>query len=157
MDPLDLTRTAGLLGGSFAVGAVSGLVPLLNTEAFVMGLALVHPRGRLAPAVVSITLGQLLAKLLLYQVGRGSLSLPGLRHGRGRMAEMRARLEERRSCVAAVVFASATLGLPPFYLVSMAAGSLRWPLARFLLVGGAGRLARFTVIAAVPGLLGMPR
>ena len=157
MDPMQLTRTAGFLGGSFTVGVVSGLVPVLSTEAFLLALAVVAPPGTLVPAMLLTTLGQLLAKLLLYLAGRGSSSLPLVERSRGRLAALRARLEKRRAGVAAVVFTSATLGFPPFYLVSVAAGSLRWPLARFLLVGGSGRLLRFAAIAAVPGLLGMQR
>ena len=157
MDPMELTRTAGLLGGSFLVGLVSGLVPLVNTEAFLLALAVVAPRGTLVPAVLLTTLGQMAAKLLLYQAGRGSLSLPFVERSRGRLAAVRERLEKRLAGVAAVVFTSATLGFPPFYLVSVAAGSLRWPLARFLLVGGCGRLLRFAAVAAVPGLLGVQR
>jgi membrane protein DedA with SNARE-associated domain len=53
------------------------------------------------------------------------------------------------------VFASATAGWPPFYLVSLAAGSLRYSLARFVLVGGSGRLIRFAVLVAVSRFLGV--
>ena len=41
--------------------------------------------------------------------------------------------------------------------ISIAAGSLRYSLARFLLVGGSGRLLRFAAIVALPGLLGAAR
>jgi membrane protein YqaA with SNARE-associated domain len=157
MDPMELTRTAGLLGGSFIVGLVSGLVPIVNTEAYLLALAVVAPPGTLIPAVLLTTLGQMAAKLLLYLAGRGSVSLPFVERSQGRLAAVRERLEKRLAGAAAVVFSSATLGFPPFYLVSVAAGSLRWPLARFLLVGGCGRLLRFAAIAAVPGLLGVLR
>jgi membrane protein YqaA with SNARE-associated domain len=56
-----------------------------------------------------------------------------------------------------VVFSSALTGVPPFYVVSVAASSLRLSLARFLLVGGSGRLLRFAAIVALPGLLGASR
>jgi len=72
-----------------------------------------------------------------------------------RVGELKDRLERARTGAAAVVFASAATGLPPFYVVSVAAGSLRWSLARFLLVGGTGRLLRFAAVVAVPRLLGV--
>jgi membrane protein YqaA with SNARE-associated domain len=152
---MESTRTLGLLGGSFLFGLGSGLVPFLNTEAFVMALAAVAPPSVLVPVVVLTTLGQMVAKSLLYLAGSGVVSLP-LLGGRGRgLGELRDRLDRERAGAAAVVFASATIGLPPFYLLSVVAGSLRWPLARFLLVGGGGRLLRFAVIAALPRFLGI--
>jgi membrane protein YqaA with SNARE-associated domain len=151
---MELTQALGLLGGSLTVGVVSGLVPLLNTEAYLLAVSAWAPREALLPAVVLTTLGQMLAKALLYLAGSRGAS-PRLLGRRGaRLGQLKARLERARTGAAALVFASATTGVPPFYLVSVAAGSLGWSLARFLLVGGSGRLLRFAAIVAVPRLLG---
>ena len=48
---------------------------------------------------------------------------------------------------------SAFTGLPPFYLVSVAAPALGVPFRTFLAVGLAGRLLRFGVLVALPLLI----
>jgi membrane protein YqaA with SNARE-associated domain len=151
---MDLASVLGLLGGSVAVGAVSGLVPLLNTEAYLLGVAALAPRETLLPVVVLTTIGQMASKSLLYLAGSGAMSARLLGRRASGLDTMCSRLAQARAGLAAVVFASATTGLPPFYLVSVAAGSLRFSLARFLVVGGGGRLIRFGAIVALPRLLG---
>lgn len=154
---MQLTRLLGYCGGSFAMGLVSGLVPALNTEAYLLMVAAVAPREAVLPAVAFVTLGQMVAKGLLYLVGSGAVSSRLLGARAGRVAGMRQRLVRMRAGASALVFSSAATGIPPFYLVSLAAGSLRFSLARFLLVGGSGRLLRFAAIVAVPRLLGAGR
>src|SRR4029453_1176973 len=70
---MELTRLVGYCGGSFAVGLVSGLVPAVNTEAYLLMIVALAPRGVAVPAVVLVTLGQMLAKALLYLAGTGAL------------------------------------------------------------------------------------
>jgi membrane protein YqaA with SNARE-associated domain len=154
---MELTRVIGYCGGSFAVGLVSGLVPALNTEAYLLMIVALAPRGVVVPAVVFVTLGQMLAKALLYLAGSGALGSRFLSARGERLAGLERRLASMRTGAAAVLFSSALTGIPPFYLVSVAAGSLRYSLARFLLVGGSGRLLRFAAIVALPGLLGAAR
>jgi membrane protein YqaA with SNARE-associated domain len=48
-------------------------------------------------------------------------------------------------------------GFPPFYVVSLLAGTFRVNLAAFFLVGLAGRFIRFAVLALFPGWLGIGR
>jgi membrane protein YqaA with SNARE-associated domain len=62
---------------------------------------------------------------------------------------LRARVERWRSKDLLVLFSAAT-GLPPFYLLSILAGSLRFPFARFAAAGFAGRIVRFAVVMSVP-------
>lgn len=95
--------------------------------------------------------GQMLAKSALYLAGRGVLSLP-LRSGR-KLDALRARLEGNRAGVTGVLFASACAGVPPFYVVSVLAGTLRWSLPRFVVVGFCGRLLRFTIVLGLPQAL----
>jgi len=151
---MDLASVVGLFGGSVAVGAVSGLVPLLNTEAYLLGVAALAPRETLLPVVVLTTIGQMASKSLLYLAGSGAMSPRLLGRRASGLDTMCSRLAQARAGLAAVVFASATTGVPPFYLVSVAAGSLRFSLARFLVVGAGGRLIRFGAIVALPRLLG---
>ena len=54
---------------------------------------------------------------------------------------------------AATVFVSAATGVPPFAVVSPLAGGWHLRLSSFLVVGFAGKSARFAGIVLVPGLL----
>jgi membrane protein YqaA with SNARE-associated domain len=67
---------------------------------------------------------------------------------------LKRRLEQAPGAAAAVIFTSAVSGLPPFYLVSVAAGALRVSLARFLILGASGRFLRFASVVALPRLIG---
>ena len=53
----------------------------------------------------------------------------------------------------AVVFLSALVGFPPFFVVSLAAGALGVEFRRFFAAGAIGRLVHFTVVACIPELL----
>jgi membrane protein YqaA with SNARE-associated domain len=152
---MELATALGFLVGSFVVGLVSGLVPVVNTEAYLLAVAAFAPSDRLLPVIVLTTIGQMIAKSLLYLAGSGAMSSRILGARAARIAEVKSRLEKAPTGVAALGFASATAGWPPFYLVSLAAGSLRYSLARFVLVGGSGRLIRFAVLVAVSRFLGV--
>ena len=152
---MELAKAFGFLAGSFVVGLVSGLVPVVNTEAYLLAVAAFAPSDRLLPVIVLTTVGQMIAKSLLYLAGSGVMGSRFLGARAARLDEVKSRLERAPTGVAALVFASATAGWPPFYLVSLAAGSLRYSLARFVLVGGSGRLVRFTALVSVSRLLGV--
>ena len=154
---MELTRLLGYCGGSLGIGFVSGLLPAVNTEAYLLTLAALAPSPTLAPAVLCVTAGHMLAKALLYLAGSGALECRFLAKPEGRLADVRRRLGSLQGGASAVVFSSALTGVPPFYVVSVAASSLRLSLARFLLVGSSGRLLRFAAIVALPGLLGASR
>jgi membrane protein YqaA with SNARE-associated domain len=154
---MEHTRLLGCCGGSLAFGFVSGLVPAVNTEAYLLTLAALAPSGALAPAVVFLTVGHMLAKALLYLAGSGALRSRFLAARQARLDGVKRRLGPMRSGTWAVLFSSALTGIPPFYVVSVAAGSLRVSLPRFLIVGGSGRLLRFAAVVALPGLLAAAR
>ena len=46
--------------------------------------------------------------------------------------------------------ASATAGIPPYYVMTLAAGAIRMDLTFFLVVGFIGRLLRFAFIVVLP-------
>ncbi len=137
---------------SALVSLVSGLVPVVNIEAYLLAVAVLAPTLPGWPIVLIATLGQMAAKYVLYVSGRD-----GLRPRAGRHAERLERagrmLSEHRAGTSAVVACSALTGLPPFYAVSVMAGVLRLPLARFMLLAGACRVLRFAVVFYAPGLL----
>lgn len=137
----------------FALTTVSAIVPWVNAEVIVLSLpAVAKSRADLIALVLVATAGQMLGKGVVYWVGRGSGQLPT-----GRVREARDRwcaLATRRPwSPLAFVLLSSTVGVPPFYVMSLVAGALRVCFGAFLLAGTCGRLLRFGTLALVPGLV----
>ena len=147
MTGLAETAIAGL------VGVVSALLPIVNAEAYALLAGIRMEPGPAVVIVVALSAGQTLGKLVLFQVARrgsGRLHARLSRRGEGRAAHWKDRvcgLMTRRGTGLPTVLASATLGLPPLALVSLAAGASaqrRWEFGAVCLIG---RSARFAAIA----------
>jgi membrane protein YqaA with SNARE-associated domain len=136
---------------TFVVSFVSGFVPIVNTEAYLLSLSALSSVPAV-PVILLSTVGQMCAKLLLYLGGRGLVKLPLGRPGE-RLDKVRAELERRRGKTDAFIFASAFLGFPPFYAVTVLAGVVQVPVLDFLLPSTAGRLLRFATVFLFPQLV----
>jgi membrane protein YqaA with SNARE-associated domain len=134
---------------TLAAAFLSGFVPLVNIEAYLLGAAALVPGAPPLLVIVPAALGQMAAKAVLFLGGRGLIGLP-LRI-RERALAVSVHLGTRRR--PALVFTSALTGLPPFYVVSVAAGMLSFRPGSFLLAGLAGRLLRFGAVFALPGFV----
>ena len=142
-----------ILGGLLIGTAVSGILPLINAELLVVGAAVAAP-GVGVPLVVAVsTVGQMATKTLLYGLARWA---PGRLPRKARAALDRASeaVSARGGAASSLVFASAVVGVPPFYGVSLAAGALRMRLRTFVLSGSMGRLVRFGALAWGARLIG---
>ena len=148
MDPLELTTRYGWYLGTLAYSVLSGIVPFLNCEVFLLLLAVKAPRHMLVSLIVTTTAGQMFAKSLLYWTGRGVLRLP-MPKEEGLLASISKQLGTGWRG-ALIIFASAVVGVPPFYAMSIACGALRWSFTSFLLFGFAGRLLRFSAVLLIP-------
>jgi membrane protein YqaA with SNARE-associated domain len=143
----------GLVLVSFVVCFVSGFLPLVNAEAYLLSVSALSPARLGVPLTVAGACGQMTAKALLYLSGRGILRLPLGRHGdkvKAKMEQAQARLEAHRGHTGTVLFASAFLGLPPFYFVSILAGTLRISFGLFFGAGLLGRILRFGIFVLLP-------
>jgi membrane protein YqaA with SNARE-associated domain len=142
---------AGTWLTTLVVSLLSGLIPLIHIETYLLAVAALTPSAAW-PVILITTLGQMMAKVVLYLSGRHGLRP---RAGRFRDKLERAETAMRRHPAGpdAVVLASAFLGFPPFYGVSVMAGVLEIPLARFLLVATPARLLRFAAVFYAPRLL----
>jgi membrane protein YqaA with SNARE-associated domain len=146
----DLVVRLGLPLATFLYCVASGLVPILNAEIFLVGVAAISPDKSVAAVAILGALGQMIAKSGMYLGGRGMLKLP-LGKRRADLDAVQARIERWRS-KDLLVFVSASVGLPPFFAVSIFAGTLRFPFVRFMLAGFLGRLLRFGLVVAVPAI-----
>jgi membrane protein YqaA with SNARE-associated domain len=61
-------------------------------------------------------------------------------------------MEARPRAGAAVLLASATVGVPPLYVVAIACGAVRMNVVAFFVIGTLGRLVHFAAVAALPQL-----
>ncbi len=150
MSPEALVVRLGFPLATFVYCVASGFVPLLNAEVFLVGIAAIAPRESLPAVAALAALGPMVAKAGMYLGGRGVVRLPrGKRHEE--IAGWQARVERWRS-KDLLVLVSASVGLPPLFVMAVLAGTLKFPFARFLAAGFVGRLARFSVVVAVPAV-----
>ncbi len=137
---------------TFAVCIAGSIVPLINTEIYLVSAVALSPPAYVVPLVIAASVGQMVGKVVMYYAGRGVLKLPSERV-RTRMVAMQARIQARPRAGAAVLFTSATVGLPPLYVVAIACGAARMNLVSFIVLGTVGRLIHFAAVAAIPQLV----
>ena len=128
--------------GALGTGVASALLPLVNAEAYGMLTATRSHAWLAVLLVLALAVGQTAGKLVLFESAR---------RGAGRWTgRWSAKLADSRwagrATGPAVVLGSATLGLPPLAIVSLAAGAAgqtRWTFGVLCLVG---RSVRFAVL-----------
>jgi membrane protein YqaA with SNARE-associated domain len=135
--------------GTFAVCVVGAIVPFVNTEIYLLSVSALSPRAFVGPLVVAATVGQMTGKVAMFYAGRGVLHLRGERLRAG-LAATRARLEARPTLAKLVLFSSATIGIPPLYVMSVACGAVGMGVAPFVVIGTVGRLIHFAAVALLP-------
>jgi membrane protein YqaA with SNARE-associated domain len=142
-----------LMGAALACAA-GGVLPWISSEAAVAAAVLLLPAGWRTILVVACALGQIAAKSGLYGLARWA---PHRLPARALQLAARAdRYRDRRWTLAVTIFTGALVGLPPFYLVTLACGILRVPFVLYALAGVAGTLLRYTTVARAAVALGAP-
>ncbi|MCA5893180.1 VTT domain-containing protein [Isoptericola sp. NEAU-Y5] len=155
----------GLLLGTFGVGLVSAILPVVNLEVYlgVVGAQVsgTAPAARLVALALAAGAGQTLGKLVWYLLGARSLESRWVRHkldlrGRRRRFESwRDRIADRPWLSALVLLASSVVGIPPLLIMAVVAGSLRVPLVVFVPTVALGRALRaWCLLAGVGTLVG---
>lgn len=145
-----IVEALGIYGATLVIGVLSGLIPIVNGELFLLGairLLADDLPGAIFVAVL-MSIGQMIAKIILYQAALKATDL-----GTGRFAEKlrkaRQKVDKWRNKPLSILFLSATLGLPPFYIVTLVAGILEVRFVAFLWIGLTGRLIRFIALALI--------
>ncbi len=134
-----------LLSSAFVASVVSGFIPFVNAEVVVAGAAVAAPPGYMVPVIAVCSIGQMLAKVALYA---GMRWLPDRLPAKAteRLERASAKVKKLEHAGLTLVLVSAVVGLPPFYLISLAAGAMKLSLAGFIVAGTAGRTVRFAII-----------
>lgn len=137
----------------FLVAVASAVVPWVNGEVMVLALAAAVAAERdLVGLALAAAAGQMTGKAVMYWAARGGATLPGARVAT-QLDIWRARFEERPGQSLGLMCVSAFAGVPPFYLMTLVAGALRFPFAVFLAIGIAGRFLHFLAVVLVPRLV----
>jgi membrane protein YqaA with SNARE-associated domain len=142
-----------IASGCYAIAVVSAIVPWVNAEVVMLSAApLARTQVQLAALVALVTLGQRTGKSIMYWISRKAARprAPRVQQAIDRWQE---RFQRHPGSALGVMAISSTVGLPPFYVVAIAAGALHVPFGRFLAVGTAGRLVHFALLALVPQLV----
>ncbi|MEQ1870685.1 MAG: VTT domain-containing protein [Vicinamibacterales bacterium] len=139
--------------GYYGAAVVSAVAPWVNGEVLMLSaVPLAGSRTRLAALVIAVSAGQMTGKTIAYWLSRRSTRARSPRLQRA-LDRWQARFEARPWAALATTFVSALVGIPPFFIVSMLAGTLRVAFGQFLAVGTVGRLIHFALVAFVPELL----
>jgi membrane protein YqaA with SNARE-associated domain len=137
----------------FGMSVASAIFPWIAVEIIVLALPALAPSlPALALLVVLATAGQMAGKCLVYWTGRRTF-----RHAGPRVARAVERwgdaMTRRPRGAFGLVFLSSSVGFPPFFLITAAAGALRVSFSQFVVAGTAGRLLRFGALVFVPRLV----
>jgi len=149
----DLGATLGVYLATFVVCFVSGFVPLVNAETYLISTAVLTPTSALVPLALLATAGQMAAKVLMYLAGKGAIRLAIMDRAKDKMVRLSGKLDQSPRRVDLFLFVSASVGIPPFYVVSLLAGASGVPFVRFLAAGTTGRFVRFVVTLGLPHLV----
>ncbi len=152
MDFTQLVNSYGLYLASVIVGFSSALIPLINIEAYLLLLGVLLKDSRLYFLLFLLTLTHLSGKMLLYYIGRGSLKL-NLFDLEKRIESAQAKYKMVRIGSLWTLLASALVGMPPFYVVTIVSGTMKIKVWQFFSIGFMGRLIRFSVILFLPQIV----
>lgn len=137
---------------ALGAGLLSGIVPTGTAEAAAVAIGLMASPRLAAAMWVAFTVGHVVAKLPWYGLGLHGDRVAGARAARW-VVKARTLLGRRPQYGPALLFVSALTSIPPFHVAAIAAGLLRIAPTPFIALCLAGRLIRFGLLAASPGLL----
>ena len=136
----------------FGVALASAFLPFIPIEAY-LGAAVSESGQPWWALAAAATAGQMIGKIAIFLAGRQSMEWEWLRRRMAKydvekyVVRMHEAAQRRRLAVDGIVFVSASVGLPPFAVISLLAGQVGMSLPRFLVIGSVGRLIRFSAVA----------
>ncbi|MEH3033443.1 MAG: VTT domain-containing protein [Aeromicrobium erythreum] len=151
-----------IVGAAFLFGVASAILPVLNAEAYVVGLGALVRGDKLVVAILALTLGTSVGKAIVFElVRKGSDRFRSKDKETGERKPPRNRFVvwwrrfsdlllgwlERPYLGAATVFVSSLLSVPPLAVVTVLAALSKQPHWLFQLMVFLGRSIQFLVIA----------
>ncbi len=142
----------GIFLGTLILSFFSGFLPFINIEAFLVWFSLTQNKNLFLVIVTLVTIGQMLAKSIMYYGGRGIIKLP-LKKYEQKIEKTKEKFKEKKNHIFIFNFLSSFTGFPPFYIVSILNGTFKIDFLKFLIPGSIGRFLRFLVVILFPFLL----
>lgn len=145
-----LIATFGLYGGAFVISLVAGLFPLVSIELFLVGVSAWAPQSPAGMALLILlaALGHQVAKTITFFAGVGALENKKLA---ARVDKIRHKIERWNRRPKLVMFISATIGLPPLWLLGFIAHPLmNMRFAPFTAITFFGRVGRYAFMMIMP-------
>jgi membrane protein YqaA with SNARE-associated domain len=152
MNSEELIAKVGIYGASFVVGFVSGLVPFVNSEVYLVAVSPMVARPALLPIALLSAAGQMVAKTIIFYAGRGVFKI-NMGRIEKKIETVQKKFQAWENKADILMLISASVGLPPFYVVSFVAGALKLHYIRFLIAGVIGRSIRFAAVVYFPQLV----
>ncbi len=137
---------------TFVVALGSAVIPFINIEAYLAAVGVAIQDVGVWWVALAAAVGQTCGKVALYHAADWAMRLPWIKK---KMATPKwqqsyerwsKRVHERPNETALLLFASASLGFPPLYVMAVLAGQLRVRLWLFITTCLVGRYIRFLVI-----------
>ncbi len=146
-----LTSTVGIYGATLVVAALSGIIPIINAEVYLVAVALLTRSVPLAIVLgLIVAAGQMIAKIGIYKAfALGADKAATKPKYAAKLEKAQKLMEKWKDKPLVLTFVSASVGLPPFFIVSALAGMLKINFKAFMLLGFLGRSIRFCLIAVL--------
>jgi membrane protein YqaA with SNARE-associated domain len=161
MNTSDLVAQFGPYLATFIFSLLSAVIPFLNLEFYLGAISAVAPNSLnyLTIILFIATFAHMIGKGLLYGAGRGVVKISWNKNWNKKkfsikqIEELQLKMEKSQAKNSAFLFFSGVTGLPPFYLVTILAGTLKINFWNFFICGFAGRLIRLAFVLALPQLI----
>ncbi len=148
---LQLLSVIGLYGGTYIVCLISGFIPIVNAELFLIWISLTISKTEYIRLLLLATSGQMTAKVLMFLSGKGVVNISKKRY-ENKLAQIEEKMKKWESKIDIFLFLSAFTGFPPFYVVAVLSGMTNVNFVRFFIAGFLGRTLRFGLVMYFPHL-----
>jgi membrane protein YqaA with SNARE-associated domain len=144
---------------TFGVAVASALFPLINIEAYIAGIAAAGEVSGIWSVSVVAAAGQTFGKIFWYEIGRSSMKWKYIQkkmespRWQAQYDKWTSRIDDRPWLGMALLFLSATLGVPPLAIMAVLAGQLHFHRLWFYVTTFVGRALRFAAVLGGVDLL----
>jgi len=152
MDFISFVMSFGAYLGTLLYCFASGIVPILNTEVFLIAVSALVDKNLVLFLILISTFAQMLAKTLVYLASRKIIKI-SLEKDHKKFKKILKNMKKWKKREGLFIFLSAFIGIPPFYLTTIACGTLKINYWQFLICGFCGILLRFSFFIIFPQLV----
>lgn len=156
MNISELITQFGPYAATFIFCIFSGLVPVINAELYLVSISplLSDSLVQLITIVLLATLGQMVAKSLMFFASQGAVTISTKKQpSQAKIDQVRQKMQKWGNQSNWFIFISGWSGFPPFFIVSIVSGMLKLKFVNFFMFGSAGRFIRFSLCVGLPQLL----